>query len=76
MKIILDRLLDVFIWVYGIFLYSLVLPLTLGVILIFIVPIADWFNEIPIIIKIPSFILIGAGLKFLHTKKNIFNVYK
>lgn len=47
MKKLLDWLLEAFMLVYEIFLYSLILPLTIGVIVLFIAPLANWFTELP-----------------------------
>ncbi len=65
-KKILDWLLEAFIVLYDIFLYSLILPLTLGAILIFIVPIANWLSDLFWMIKFPIFIAVGISLKYLR----------
>ena len=73
MKKILDRLLEMFGWVYEIFLYSLILPLSLGVIWLFsdvyimlYQKLLNWSNDIAFIIKIPILIFIGICLKILR----------
>lgn len=73
MKKILDRLLEMFGWVYEIFLYSLILPLSLGVIWLFsdvyimlYQKLLNWSNDIAFIIKIPILICIGICLKILR----------
>jgi len=67
MKKILNWLLEAFMWVYEIFLYSLLLPLIFGVILIFVVPVANWFINLGFI-QWFVYIAVGICLKFLRDK--------
>lgn len=62
MKKILDWLLKAFIWVYEIFLYSLALPLFLGIIWMF-GGVYIWFMNFSWAIKIPVCIVVGICLK-------------
>ena len=75
MKKILNRLLEVFIWVYEIFLYSLALPLVLGIIWA-LGGIYIWFMDFSWAIKIPACIVVGICLKtwrnnYLRSKNRI-----
>ncbi|MFH0820924.1 MAG: hypothetical protein V1908_04070 [Candidatus Peregrinibacteria bacterium] len=62
MKKTLDWLLEAFMWIYEIFLYSLVLPLFLGIIWMF-GGIYIWFMHFSWAIKIPLCIGVGICLK-------------
>ena len=66
-------LLNVFINVYGVFLYSLALPLLIGAITIFFVPFVYWikdlFEDLSIPVRILAFIIIGVCFKRWHQKK-------
>lgn len=42
---VFDQFIKIFAWVYSIFLYSLILPLSLGIIILFIYPSAVWLRE-------------------------------
>ena len=42
---VFDQFIQIFVWVYSIFLYSLILPLLLGIIILFIYPSAFWLRE-------------------------------
>jgi len=62
-----DWFIDIFIWTYEIFLYSLALPLLIGIILTFSEAFSEasiWFNNFPWIIRIPILIVVGVYLKY------------
>ena len=76
-KRILDWLLEAFMWVYEIFLYSLILPLALGVIVLFLTPVANWFIDhwfiyIPVSVAVGFFIRnwLNNHNKKIHERKN------
>jgi hypothetical protein len=72
MKKFLDLLLELFMGLYGIFLYSLILPLGLGMVIVFIYPFATWLQRSIFdlgYLMYPFFIAVGMGLKYWRTKK-------
>jgi len=73
-----NRLLEIFIKIYEIFLYSLILPISAGIIILFIAPIAKWFVNLDWIIKVPVSIVVGICLmicrnRLLKKKQNNYN---
>jgi|GEM_PF-5798117 len=62
MKKTLDWLLEAFMWLYMIFLYSLALPLLLGASVIFVTPLANWLLD-HIFIYVPVSVIVGFCLK-------------
>jgi len=63
---ILEWPLEAFMWVYEIFIYSLLFPLFLGLAIVFsvmIFPYVSWYDNVSWLIKIPIFIVIGIYLK-------------
>jgi len=57
-----DRALEIFMWVFGVFIYSLALPLFLGIIWV-LGGIYPWFMNFPWVVKVPVCILAGICLK-------------
>lgn len=57
-----DWFIDIFMWTYEIFLYSLALPLLIAIIFIFS-DASIWFNNFPWIIRISICIVVGIYLK-------------
>jgi len=75
---ILNWLLKIFIQIYEIFLYSLLFPLTLGIIWI-LGGVYDWFMDFSLIVKIPVCIVVGICLKiwrdnYLKSKQKIASI--
>jgi hypothetical protein len=70
MRKIWDRFLEAFLLIYEIFLYSIAIPLILGIIwalcesyILFFTKTSNWLQSYPLTIKIPVFILLGITLR-------------
>lgn len=68
MKIILDKLLKIFMLIYGIFLYSMALPLFLAISYL-LGEFNSWFYELHWVIKVISSIIVGLLLIRWRDKK-------
>ena len=69
MQKVSDQLLEIFMWVYELFLYSLILPLTIGVITLFIPPIFKWYYDQSSFVIIGSSVIFGIGMKIWRNSK-------
>ena len=65
----LNWLLEAFIWVYAVIICSLLLPLTIGIILLFIAPLAQWLFDLSWIVKIPIWLVTGIFLALKYKAK-------
>lgn len=63
---VFDQFIQIFVYFYGIFLYSLILPLLLGAITLFIYPLAIWLRESLMQLgswQWPILFVLGYGIK-------------
>lgn len=69
MKKKLDWLLEAFLWLYGVFMYSLALPLFLGVSVVFIAPLTYWLLDHVLVYVLVS-VIVGLYLKKWHGRSH------